>query len=79
MPVSRASCAPGWMMPMEQPIPSELFGDFEIERREDGSLWELGRGAMGITYRASDNVLHRAVALKVIEPPGRGERFAGGA
>lgn len=45
------------------------FGDFEIERRDDGSLCELGRGAMGITYRAVDKVLHRKVALKVIEPP----------
>ena len=45
------------------------FGDYEIERREDGSPCELGRGAMGITYRALDKVLHRAVALKVIEPP----------
>ncbi len=43
------------------------YGDFEIVRREDGSPWELGRGAMGITYRAVDRVLHRPVALKVIQ------------
>jgi serine/threonine protein kinase/tetratricopeptide (TPR) repeat protein len=46
---------------------SSTFGDFEILAREDGSLWELGRGAMGTTYLAMDNILHRKVALKVIE------------
>jgi len=54
----------------EQPVPPEpaaLFDDFEIARREDGSLWELGRGAMGVTYRAIEKPLHRNVALKVIE------------
>jgi serine/threonine-protein kinase len=48
---------------------SLVFGDFEIVQREDGSLWELGRGAFGVTYLAIDNVLRRKVALKVIDVP----------
>src|SRR5438876_874794 len=46
---------------------SERFGIYEIERREDGSLYELGRGAMGVTYRAIDTTLQRKVALKIIK------------
>src|SRR5262245_38137659 len=42
------------------------FQHFELLRREDGSLDELGRGAMGITYRAFDTNLRCHVALKVI-------------
>ena len=33
----------------------------------DGSLYELGRGAMGVTYRATDTSLQRKVALKIIK------------
>src|SRR4029077_19189676 len=43
------------------------FGGYEIDRREDGSLYELGRGAMGVTYRATDTSLQRKVALKIIK------------
>jgi serine/threonine protein kinase/TPR repeat protein len=42
------------------------FEHFELSRREDGSLYELGRGAMGITYKAFDTNLRCHVALKVI-------------
>jgi serine/threonine protein kinase/Tfp pilus assembly protein PilF len=43
------------------------FGVYEIDYREDGRLYELGRGAMGITYRATDTTLQRKVALKIIQ------------
>src|ERR1700746_3495446 len=44
----------------------EQFGVYKIDRREDGSLYELGHGAMGITYRAMDTILQRKVALKIV-------------
>ncbi|MGA3172167.1 MAG: protein kinase [Chthoniobacteraceae bacterium] len=43
-----------------------VFDHYEVMRREDGSLFELGRGAMGITYKAFDTSLCCPVALKVI-------------
>src|SRR6516225_6479259 len=43
------------------------FGIYQIDRREDSSLYELGRGAMGVTYRATDTTLQRKVALKIIK------------
>ena len=43
-----------------------IFDHYEVLTRDDGSLFELGRGAMGITYKAFDTSLQIPVALKVI-------------
>src|SRR5436305_2628934 len=56
------------------------YAHFEIEPGADGFPVELGAGAMAITYRACDTVLHSLVALKVIDckvaqNPGARSRF----
>jgi len=62
---------------MPQP---EKFEHYELLKREDGSLAELGHGAMGVTYKAFDTNLRCNVALKVISgaylnDPTAAERF----
>src|SRR6266567_719254 len=49
---------------------AQHLGVYEIDRHEDGSLYELGHGAMGTTYRATDTTLQRKVALKIVRIAG---------
>ena len=62
------------------PEPPRHFQHYEVLRRDDGTAWELGRGAMGVTYKAFDVNLCCEVALKVVsstlvEHPEARERF----
>ena len=52
--------------------PSQRFEHYELVTGEDGKPVELGRGAMGVTYKAFDVDLHCPVTLKVIS-----ERYLG--
>ena len=46
--------------------PARRFEHYELVTGEDGKPVELGRGAMGVTYKAFDVDLHCLVTLKPI-------------
>jgi serine/threonine protein kinase len=57
--------------PTAEPV-AQRFENYELVQGDDGTPVELGRGAMGVTYKALDVDLHCFVTLKVIS-----ERYLG--
>jgi uncharacterized Zn finger protein (UPF0148 family) len=53
------------------------FDHYELARRADDSFDELGRGAMGVTYKAFDIHLRCPVTLKLINEKYVGDESAG--
>ena len=56
--------------------PAQRFEHYELVTGEDGKLVELGRGAMGVTYKAFDVDLRCPVTLKVISEKYLGDESA---
>jgi len=62
-----------------KPVPEHLpkrFEHYELVTGEDGKPVELGRGAMGVTYKAFDVDLHCPVTLKAISEQYLGDKSA---
>jgi hypothetical protein len=55
---------------------AQRFEHYELVRGKDGKPVELGRGAMGVTYKAFDVDLHCPVTLKVINEKYFGDESA---
>src|SRR5271166_1559403 len=70
--VESGESSPGDTLKPMPEQPTQRFDHYELVTGEDGKPLELGRGAMGVTYKAFDINLHCSVTLKVIS-----ERYLG--
>jgi serine/threonine protein kinase/tetratricopeptide (TPR) repeat protein len=68
--------SPGEKVVTSSPTTEYRFEHYELAKGEDGLPIELGRGAMGVTYKAFDVDLHRPVTLKVINEKCIGDESA---
>ncbi len=58
------------------PLEIQTFENYELITNDEGQPLELGRGAMGVTYKAFDVDLHCDVTLKVISEKYLGDESA---
>src|ERR1700720_2699994 len=70
-----SSASEDTVKPTPEPA-TQRFEHYDLVTGEDGKPIELGRGAMGITYKAFDMDLHCPVALKVISEKYLGDESA---
>ncbi|MGA7901546.1 MAG: serine/threonine-protein kinase [Terrimicrobiaceae bacterium] len=72
--LARSNAASLWLRTGHFPSEhvTQQFDHYELVKGEDGKPVELGRGAMGVTYKAFDIDLRRPVTLKVVS-----ERYLG--
>src|ERR1700732_5169424 len=69
-----SSSAPS-VEPTAEPV-AQRFENYELAKGDNGTPVELGRGSMGVTYKALDVDLHCPVTLKVISEKYLGDESA---
>ena len=74
--VESGESSPGDTLKLMPEQPARRFDHYELVTGEDGRPIELGRGAMGVTYKAFDVDLRCPVTLKVISEKHLGDESA---